>query len=137
MKDSILIVLTAFVFLYSLGTFADGDASSFQQNLDLKILEMEALVTEMEQQPDGWELRSIMQKHAQLMEASAQLASEAIEAEYNHGAVCLKRTAGEGTTEACCKSENLQRSWNRLLIVLLRHTIQRQNIILEKTGVFK
>tara|TARA_R110001599_G_scaffold353873_1_gene601488 strand:+ start:5849 stop:6388 length:540 start_codon:yes stop_codon:yes gene_type:complete len=127
----IMAILLAFVSF----TYADDNFSSEQEALNQKIAAMEALVTAMEVEPDGWKLRSSMQEHAKIMEESARLASEMAEAAY--GVDCPEITENRQGIRICDDPGSIRNSQYRLLVVLLRHVIYRQNIIMEKAGIFK
>jgi len=119
------------------GIYADETLSDQKEQLDNKILKMETLIATMEGESDGWKLRSSMQEHAQIMEDSASLATKIAEAEYSERANCLEKAANREDFEVCYGPDNIRDSQYRLLVALMRHAIYRQNIIMEKAGIFK
>ena len=118
-------------------TYADDTFSSEQEALNQRIEEMEALIVAMEEETDGWKLRSSMQEHAKIMEETARLASEMAEATNGDGDSCAKLRANGEDVRVCGDSDSIRNSQYRLLVMLLRHVIYRQNIIMEKAGIFK
>lgn len=136
MKHNILIGVTGLLLSFAIGTYADERPRSLQEALEVKIEEMETLVAEMEGESDGWTLRSTMQTHAKLMDASASLATAIAEAEFGEEE-CVKGPGAKGDSDICYVPEAQHNAQFKLLVVLMRHVIRRQNIIMEKTGIFK
>tara|TARA_R110001592_G_scaffold118997_1_gene321698 strand:+ start:7520 stop:7933 length:414 start_codon:yes stop_codon:yes gene_type:complete len=137
MKRYISVGIIAILLAFVSYTYADATLSSEQDALNQKIAEMEALVTAMEVESDGWKLRSSMQEHAKIMEESARLASEMAEAAYGDGVECPELTESREEIRIFDDPDSIRNSQYRLLVVLLRHVIYRQNIIMEKAGIFK
>jgi hypothetical protein len=137
MRFHLLIGILVCAFFASPLTQADGGLSVLQERMAGKILEMEDLVEEMENESDGWKLRSMMQQHAKIMEESANLASEIAAAEYQEAEHCLKKQHSVEDFKDCSVPAEFQNTQYKLLVVLMRHVIRRQNIIMEKVGIFR
>ena len=137
MKRYISVGILAMLLALGSYSYADDTFSSEQEALNQKIAEMEALITAMEVESDGWKLRTSMQEHARIMGESARLASEMAEAAYANGADCPELTDNREEIRICADPDSIRNSQYRLLVVLLRHVIYRQNIIMEKAGIFK
>ncbi len=137
MRFHLLIGFVVCAFLASSLTAADEGLSVLQEKMAGKNLEMEDLVEEMEKESDGWKLRSMMQQHAEIMEESATLASEIAAAEYQEAEHCLKTQLSGEDFKDCSVPAEFRNSQYQLLVVLMRHVIRRQNILMEKTGIFR
>lgn len=108
---------------------ADGSSSSSKhiENLQQKIIEMEAQLTAMKQSKDPWKLRSGMKDHAIMMKESADLIVELADEKTKNHKSCVE---GNGTTVGTCDEAEY-----RLLAILIAHIVNRQNAILERTGI--
>ena len=128
MKQHITVLsLIVIFFLQNTLVLADEPSMNHIESLQLKIIEMETQLTAMRQSKDPWELRSGMKDHANMMKESAELVVELAEAKNKEYKSCTKKNTpsfGE-----CDQAEY------RLLAILIAHIVNRQNIILERTGI--
>ena len=81
---------------------------------------MNSLIAAMEVEPDEWRIRAAMQEHAVLMNESIKLSEELLDACEN------------GTNDGVCSPE----SGHRMTMTFMRHVILRQNVVMERLGLF-
>jgi hypothetical protein len=134
---SIFLGMTVILLIFVSHTYADDSLSGEEKALNQKIAEMETLITTMEAETDGWKLRSSMQEHARIMEESVRLASMMADASSGDSDSCTELVEAREGIMVCEDPDDIRNSQYRLLVVLLRHVVYRQNIIMEKTGIFK
>ena len=120
----------------SFGANAEQSKNDHQKMMINNITKMELLLSGMENQKDGWELRSSMIKHAKLMEDSAALMEsmegvEALSSERCEGDNKLEPSA----SETCDKPGSHADVQQRMMLVLIQHLLIRQNIILRNIGI--
>jgi hypothetical protein len=105
------------------------------RELKSKIASMEHLIVSMESKDSEWKVRSDMQQHALLMAESVEITRNL------YGSVSEEPNQGQGTSLMNVTSETTDEIENidlqlRTLNTLLRHAIIRQNIMMERMGLF-
>ena len=118
-----------------------GSGWTFSEESSLEALErniasMEQLILSMESSHSEWKVRSEMQSHALLMSESVEITRDLIVPSSDD----LNQQPGESFIKGA--DENYDEIADmelqiRILNTLLRHAIIRQNIIMERIGLFK
>ena len=106
------------------------------KELMLTIASMEQLIVSMESKESEWKVRSDMQQHALLMAESVEITQNL------YGSVSEEPNQGQGTSLKDVTSVTTDEFANidlqlRTLNTLLRHAIIRQNVMMERMGLFK
>lgn len=127
----VLVIYLSFIGLIH----AQSSTHDHKVKMKENVSNMESLISSMENETDGWTLRSNMQVHAELMENGVKLAEEMAKAKRRENKGCLKREAGNADGETCNEEETQLDVQYRQMVVLMKHVIKRQNIILSKLGI--
>ena len=104
--------------------------------LQSKIASMEQLIVSMESKESEWKVRSDIQQHALLMAGSVEITQNmygSVSEELNQGQGTSLMNVTSGTTDELANIDLQLRTLN----TLLRHAIIRQNIMMERMGLFK
>jgi len=117
MKKSVVLYLGIISATASGVVFPD---SADIDRLDSNVESMNSLIAAMEVERDEWRKRAAMQEHALLMTESIKLSEELLDA------------CGNGTNDRFCNPD----SRHRMTMTLMRHVILRQNVIMERLGLF-
>lgn len=138
MKIRIIIAALAWIFAQSLYVNAEQDKSFNKEPITNNLETMDLLLTEMENEKDGWEVRSGMIQHAKLMEEAASLMANMDES----AALIRKRCADQegSTTRAskdCRELDSIVEVQQRMMVTLIQHLLIRQNIILRNVGILQ
>ena len=106
------------------------------KELKSNIASMEQLIVSMESEESEWKVRSDMQQHALLMAESVEITRNlygSVSEEPNQGQGTSLMNVTSGTTDELANIDLQLRTLN----TLLRHAIIRQNIMMERMGLFK
>jgi hypothetical protein len=109
------------------------DTATLNQ-LNAKIEAMNSLLAAMEGEQDEWRIRAAMQEHALLMKESIEL-SEQLSNASDKGALD-GRLHDVGDQQALDEGAIRDIEY-RMMMTLMRHVVMRQNILMERLGLFK
>jgi hypothetical protein len=104
--------------------------------LERNIASMEQLIVSMESSESEWKVRSEMQSHALLMSESVEITRDL----FVPSSDGLNQQPGESFIKGSDENYDEIAAMElqiRILNTLLRHAIIRQNIIMERIGLFK
>ncbi len=126
------------IFVISTNVFAENHMGDHQEKMNVSIEKMEHHLDEMKIETDGWKLRAGMIRHAGMMEEAMTLANDMVIETRRKNEKCIKdeKTLPAGD-ETCYQIESHEETQQRLTVILLRHVIDRQNIILRNLGILQ
>lgn len=103
--------------------------------MESNIHDMDRLIVDMSKEGDAWVIRSKMKEHALLMNKGISFLEQMADAKKAENIDCIEREEFGEDSESCYEVESHSDIKYRLMTVLVKHVIERQNIILEKMGI--
>ncbi len=126
------------IFAISTNAFSANHMGGHQKKMNVSIEKMEHHLDEMKVETDGWKLRAGMIRHAAMMEEAMTLANDMVIETRHKNEKCIKaEKALPAGDETCYQIESHEETQQRLTVILLRHVIDRQNIILRNLGILQ
>lgn len=121
------------IILTALPNVAFSDTATIQL-LDSKIESMNELIVTMEREEDEWQLRAAMQEHALMMKESIILSEQLLGTSTKAACGASPGNIDEQDKGRVATSRDCE---YHLMITLMRHVILRQNILMQRLGLFK
>ena len=127
-------LLFALLLAFSNSVLSD---ESTENRLVSNLEEMESLMLNMTAEKDEWQIRASMQRHALLMLESVELSGKLFAPNTPEQNSVNEQERADGpvrTVGVKYDSNELKIRW---LTTLMRHVVLRQNIMMERFGLFK
>ena len=136
MKLNKLLLVTCVFILFGNNAIADTSMHNHQEKMMKNIDEMQNVISLMEKENDGWKIRELMKQHTEMMNVAIKLSNDMILENRRQNEKCIEEekslAAGD---ETCYPGETHHQTQQRLIVTLLTHVVDRQNIILDKMGL--
>ena len=117
---------------------ADQLGNGHQDKMQKHILKMEQILGELQKESNLKERRDLMTRHAEFMEVSISLEQDMINRTLAEHQECLEREKGvPAGDETCYSAETHADTRDKLMFVLIRHLIERQNMLMKSAGMIR
>lgn len=134
MKLSIVIKALIMSYFFSQPAIGDSLSESHQEEMKLKMQDMDKVISGVNQSSDGWKVREGMKEHAVLMNDTVRIFQTLSEARRKKIKECMVKDSNEESSN-CREIDSHIFLQDKIIVDLLAHVIHRQNVILDKIGI--